>query len=92
MTNEERDLITQFVGRVAGPPAAGAGFASSVPQTGASPLPPVDPQADALLADLFTRYPEARYRITQFAFVQEHAVAAVPPVAKVSAGQGVQVW
>jgi hypothetical protein len=76
MTNEERDLITQFVGRVAGPPAGGGGFAGSVPQVGAQPLPPIDPQADALLADLFARYPEARYRITQFAFVQEHAVAA----------------
>jgi hypothetical protein len=76
MTNEERDLITQFIGRVGGAPAGGAGFAGSVPQVGAAPLPPVDPQADALLADLFTRYPEARYRVTQFAFVQEHAVAA----------------
>lgn len=76
MTNEERDLISQFVQRVGGPPAAAGGFAGSVPATNTPPLPPVDPQADALLADLFARFPEARYRITQFAFVQEHAVAA----------------
>ena len=76
MTNEERDLITQFISRVGGRPAAASGFAGSVPAVSGPPLPPVDPEADALLADLFTHYPEARYRITQFAFVQEHAVAA----------------
>jgi hypothetical protein len=76
MTNEERDLITKFIQRVGGSPASGGGFAGSVPSVGAAPLPPVDPEADALLADLFTRYPQARYRITQLAFVQEHAVAA----------------
>ena len=71
MTNEERDLIIQFVARVGGAAAAGAG--GSVPAT-AAPLPPVDREADALIADLFNRYPEARYRITQMAFVQEHAL------------------
>jgi hypothetical protein len=75
MTNEERDLIIQFVSRTGGRPASG-GFAGSVPMAGGPELPPVDPQADALLADLFARYPEARYRITQLAFVQEHALAA----------------
>ena len=75
MTNEERDLITSFVQRVGGRPAAAGGFAGSVPQAGQPNLPPVDPQADALLTDLFARYPEARYRITQLAFVQEHALA-----------------
>lgn len=72
MTNEERDLINQFIQRVAGPPAGG-GFAGSVPTTTA--LPPVDREADALLADLFQRFPEARYRVTQYAFIQEHALA-----------------
>ena len=38
------------------------------------PLPPIDPEADRLIADLFARNPEARYRITQMAFVQEHAL------------------
>ncbi len=75
MTNEERDLISSFVQRVGGNPAS-SGFGGSVPQVGTQPLPPVDPQADTLLADLFTRYPESRYRMTQLAFVQEHAVAA----------------
>jgi hypothetical protein len=35
----------------------------------------VDREADALIGDLFTRLPEARYRLTQTAFVQEHALA-----------------
>jgi hypothetical protein len=77
MTNEERDLITQFIQRVGGAPSASSsGFGGSVPATttGQPPLPPVDRDADALIADLFTRYPEARYRITQLAFVEEHAL------------------
>ena len=67
MTNEERDLITRFIERVGGPAASG-GFAS-VPATtpSAQNLPPVDREADALLAELFQKYPEARYRITQVA-------------------------
>lgn len=36
---------------------------------------PIDPEADALLRELFEKYPEARYRITQLAFFQEHALA-----------------
>ncbi|HEY2133389.1 MAG TPA: DUF2076 family protein [Acetobacteraceae bacterium] len=72
MTDEERDLITRFIQRVGGAqPAIGGG---SVPTTTA-PLPPIDPQADQLIGDLFTRYPESRYRLTQMAFVQEHALA-----------------
>jgi hypothetical protein len=88
MTNEERDLITAFITRVAGAapaPAPGAASATSpwgapsVPATTpppAPPLPPIDPEADALLASLFQRYPEARYRLAQLAFVQEHALSA----------------
>ena len=75
MTNEERDIITQFIARVSGAQApAQPAFGSSVPATAAPPLPPVDPEADRLIGDLFTRYPAARYRITQLAFVQEHAL------------------
>jgi hypothetical protein len=76
MTNEERDLITRFIERVGGAGAQRGGFAGSAP-AGApnqAPLPPVDKDADALIADLFNAYPEARYRITQMAFVQEHAL------------------
>ncbi|MCW3475996.1 DUF2076 domain-containing protein [Limobrevibacterium gyesilva] len=74
MTNEERDLITRFIQRVGGAPAGG--FGGSVPGTAPTqPLPPVDRDADALIAELFSRYPEARYRITQMAFMQEHALA-----------------
>ncbi|MBV8397827.1 MAG: DUF2076 family protein, partial [Acetobacteraceae bacterium] len=73
MTNEERDLITQFIGRVGGAQAQG-GLSGSVPATGQRALPPVDPEADRLIRDLFQRYPEASYRITQLAFVQEHAL------------------
>jgi hypothetical protein len=76
MTNEERDLITQFIGRVSGArPAAQPSFGGSVPATQQRPdLPPIDPEADRLIADLFSRYPEARYRLTQLAFVQEHGL------------------
>ncbi len=73
MTNEERDIITQFIARVGGM-QAGSGFGGSVPAT-APALPPVDREADTLIGDLFTRYPEARYRMTQLAFVQEHALS-----------------
>ncbi|WP_424135291.1 DUF2076 domain-containing protein [Roseomonas chloroacetimidivorans] len=81
MTEEERRIITAFVERVAGvaPQAATASAgpwgARSVPSTQPAPnLPPVDPEADRLIGDLFSRYPEARYRITQTAFVQEAAM------------------
>ena len=70
MTNEERDIITRFIERV-----AGIGGSGSVPAANA-PLPPVDPEADGLIADLLARHPEARYRLAQMAFVQEHALAA----------------
>ncbi len=71
MTDEERQLITAFVQRVGG---ARAGFTAPLAQ-GAAPVAPIDPEADALLQQLFAQYPEARYRITQMAFVQEHALA-----------------
>ena len=71
MTNEERDLITRFIERAGG--AQQGGFAPAG-QGGTPQLPPIDPEADRLIADLFTRYPEARYRITQMAVVQEHAL------------------
>jgi hypothetical protein len=74
MTPEERDLITKFVQRVGGPAAAGGGFGSVPSAAPQPPLPPVDRDADALIADLFARQPEARYRVTQMAFVQEHAL------------------
>jgi hypothetical protein len=75
MTPEERDIIVNFIARVGGgqPPVAAPG---SVPSTVPAPtLPPVDPEADALIAEQFSRYPQARYRLTQLAFVQEHALA-----------------
>ena len=75
MTNEERDIITNFIARVGGaaavqPTQSGA----SVPATTTPALPPIDREADTLIGDLFNRYPETRYRITQLAFVQEHAL------------------
>jgi len=81
MTNEERDIITNFLARVGGgapagaPAGAGPWGGASVPATTQPALPPVDRDADALIGDLLTRYPEARYRLTQLAFVQEHALA-----------------
>ena len=71
MTNEERDLITRFIERVGAQQAGGFGGPAG---QAAAPLPPIDRDADALIGDLFTHYPEARYRITQMAFVQEHAL------------------
>jgi len=81
MTDEERRIITDYVLRVAGaqPAAAGQPARGRLPQTGAAaaqPLPPVEPEADALIADLFAKHPEARFRLTQTAFVQEHALVA----------------
>ncbi|MFT9018185.1 DUF2076 domain-containing protein [Acetobacter malorum] len=70
MTNEERDLIAKFVARVGGASQSGFG---SVPSTKPN-LPPIDPEADKFLAQEFQQYPEARYRITQMAVVQEMAL------------------
>jgi hypothetical protein len=72
MTDEERQIITGFITRMAGQPQPAA--PGRPPATGSQPLPPVDPEADRLIAELFERHPEARYRITQAAFVQEHAL------------------
>ncbi|WP_198373245.1 DUF2076 domain-containing protein, partial [Roseomonas rosulenta] len=77
MTDEERRIITAFVERISG--AAPVPQAPSGPWGATGPartpsLPPVDPEADRLINDLFARYPEARYRITQTAFVQEAAL------------------
>lgn len=77
MTDEERRIITAFVERISG--AAPIAQAPSGPWGATGPartptLPPVDPEADRLINDLFARYPEARYRITQSAFVQEAAL------------------
>ena len=73
MTNEERDIISQFIARVGGANQQSVvSVGSGVPTQPA--LPPIDRDADALIAQAFTQYPEARYRITQLAFVQEHAL------------------
>jgi hypothetical protein len=74
MTNEERDLISQFVARVGGNPGGGGVFARSVPSTQPN-LPPIDPEADRFIAEQFASHPEARYRVTQMAVVQEAALA-----------------
>ena len=71
MTNEERDIITRFIERVGG---ASTGRFGSGPGA-APPLPPIDKEADTLIGELLGKYPEARYRLTQTAFVQEHALA-----------------
>jgi uncharacterized protein len=77
MTNEERDIIANFVARVGGAAAAQPSpwGGASVPATTAPALPPIDPEADRFIAEQFNRYPDARYRITQLAFVQDHALA-----------------
>jgi hypothetical protein len=72
MTPEERDIIGRFIARVGGG-AHSAGFSGSVPATTAQ-LPPIDPEADRFIAEQFNAVPEARYRLTQMAFVQEAAL------------------
>lgn len=72
MTNEERDLIEKFVARVGG--AASGGFSGSVPATQQA-LPPIDPEANQFILQQFQTHPEAQYRITQMAVVQEAALA-----------------
>lgn len=73
MTNEERDIITHFIARVGGATRQSGSAGSSVPTTQPA-LPPIDRDADALIGQAFAQYPEARYRMTQLAFVQEHAL------------------
>jgi len=76
MNENEHRLITAFVQRVAGvPQGSSAWLGQSVQPDPSVALPPVDREADALLGDLMARNPEARYRITQTAFVQEHALS-----------------
>ncbi|AHJ65422.1 putative cytosolic protein [Granulibacter bethesdensis CGDNIH4] len=67
MNDQEREIITRFIERVSG--------AQTAPGTAVQTLPPVDRDADALIGQLFTRYPEARYRLTQTAYVQDYALA-----------------
>jgi hypothetical protein len=76
MTDEEKRIITAFVERLSGnAPVAGAPSGPWGASTAQKPsLPAIDPEADRLIAELFTRYPEARYRITQSAFAQEAAL------------------
>jgi hypothetical protein len=81
MTDEERRIITTFVERVSGAaqaaparPASPWGAMGGGAQPAQPALPPVDPEADRLIADLMARHPEARYRLTQMAFVQEAAL------------------
>ena len=57
----------------------------SVPTT-VQALPPVDPAADRLIGELFQRYPEAKYRLTQTAFVQEHALTEAQALAMMRRG------
>lgn len=74
MTNEEREIISQFIARVGGATAQRSFAGGSVPATQQPALPPVDREADQFIAQNLDRYPEARYRITQLAFVQERAL------------------
>ena len=82
MTNEERDLIARFISRVAGAPQGGAFMgAGSVPASQLA-LPPLDKEADAFIAQQFQQHPEARYRITQTALVQEAALAETQKIGR----------
>lgn len=78
MTPDEKQIITEFVQRVVrgdAPPAAPSPWGRPAAQPPAPPREPIDPEADALLKQLQDQHPEARYRLAQLAFVQEHALA-----------------
>jgi hypothetical protein len=78
VTPEEKQIITEFVQRVVrgdAPPAASSPWGRPAAQPPAPPREPIDPEADALLRQLQEQHPEARYRLAQLAFVQEHALA-----------------
>ncbi|CAI3926602.1 DUF2076 domain-containing protein [Commensalibacter communis] len=70
MNNEERELINKFFDRVGGNTSSQSG---SVPTT--NQMPPVDQEADRLIKDNLQKYPDAGYRMTQMAVVQEAALA-----------------
>ena len=74
MTEQERALITDLVSRItaADAPAPPGANPWSAPQAAA----PIDPEADALLAQLFAAHPTARYRLAQLAFAQAQALHA----------------
>ena len=77
MTEEERRIITAFVERISGATPMAAAPSGPWGATGPAQLPnmpPMDPEADRLIAELFARHPEARYRLTQTAFVTEAAL------------------
>ncbi len=78
MTDDEKRIITEFVQRVVrgdAPPAAPSPWGRPAAQPAAPPREPIDAEADALLKQLHDAHPEARYRLAQLAFVQEHAMA-----------------
>lgn len=78
MTPDEKQIITEFVQRVVrgdAPPASPSPWNRTPAQPPAPPREPIDPEADALLKQLQEQHPEARYRLAQLAFVQEHALA-----------------
>jgi uncharacterized protein len=75
MTSEERDLIAKFIARVGGAPQSSGGFLTGGAPAQQPQLPPIDREADAFIAEQFQRYPEAKYRMTQTAMVQEAALA-----------------
>ena len=74
MNDEDRRTITDLIQRVAGANQGSSSGWARQTQPAAPPLPPVDTEADALLADLFSRHPEARYRMTHTVFTQEGAL------------------
>lgn len=73
MTNEERDIIAKFIARVGGQPQQASAWGGSAPAA-APQLPPVDREADQFIGQQFQQHPEAPYRITQMALVQEAAL------------------
>ncbi|MUG81570.1 DUF2076 domain-containing protein [Commensalibacter melissae] len=69
MNNDEQQLINQFFERVSGEKTASPNTVGT-----ASPLPPIDSEANQLINSNLQKYPEAGYRMTQMAIVQEAAL------------------
>lgn len=69
MNNDEQQLINQFFERVSGKNLAASNTVGT-----ANPLPPIDSEANQLINSNLQKYPEAGYRMTQMAIVQEAAL------------------
>jgi hypothetical protein len=79
MTRDEQREITEFVER-------------AVTGSAASPLPPLDVEADAIIRALFVRNPDAAYRMTMLAIAQARELVAQRSCAAEAKAQARKPW